>query len=146
MKLHEFICVEVTYDTNLYIFIYSYTYIHIYIYSQRAKETDNVSSRSLIIRQLPHGNSCTWVHDVRLSCARLHELPWGQWRIGNNRESILSAFLYMHIEKEEERRKGEFWRLPMYYSCFFYWLWLNIFVKKKEFPENSSSTTSSWFF
>ena len=27
--------------------------------------TNNVPSRLLPIRQWPHGNSCTWAHDVR---------------------------------------------------------------------------------
>ena len=26
----------------------------------------------------------------RTSCAQVHELPWGPWRIGNNREGTLS--------------------------------------------------------
>ena len=35
----------------------------------------------------------------RASCVKLHELPWGLWRIGNNREGKLSIFLttYVHI-------------------------------------------------
>ena len=34
----------------------------------------------------------------RTSCAQVHELPWGHWHIGNNREGTLSVFLstYMH--------------------------------------------------
>ena len=30
------------------------------------KKTDNMPSRLLPIRQWPHGNSCTWAHDVRI--------------------------------------------------------------------------------
>ena len=37
------------------------------------KKTDNVPSRLLPIRQWLHGNSCTWVHDVRLRIAGTSE-------------------------------------------------------------------------
>ena len=33
----------------------------------------------------------------RTSCAQVHELPWGHWRIGNNREGTLSVFLTIYI-------------------------------------------------
>ena len=33
----------------------------------------------------------------RASCAQVHELPWGHWRIANNRESALSIFLTTYI-------------------------------------------------
>ena len=37
----------------------------------------------------------------------MHELPWGHWRIGNNREGTLSVFLtiYIYIERERERER-----------------------------------------
>ena len=37
------------------------------------KKTDNVPSQLLPIRQWPHGNSCTWAHDVRLHIAGTNE-------------------------------------------------------------------------
>ena len=66
------------------------------------KKTNNVPSRLPPIRQWPHDVSCTWAHVVqfhslemcsRASCAQLHELPRGHWRIGNNRDGKLSVFL-----------------------------------------------------
>ena len=33
----------------------------------------------------------------RTSCPQVHELPWGHWRIGNNREGTLSVFLTTYI-------------------------------------------------
>ena len=33
----------------------------------------------------------------RISCAQVHELSWGHWRIGNNREGTLSVFLTIYI-------------------------------------------------
>ena len=71
----------------IYTYIYLYIYIYIYIYIYKVKKTDNVPSRLLPIHQWPHGNSCTWAHDVRLwpynrtLCAQVHELPWGHWQI-----------------------------------------------------------------
>ena len=75
------------------------------------KKPDNVPSRLLPISQWPHGNSCTWAHDVhgnsinitvtpchnRTSCAQVHELPWGHWQIGNNWEGTLCVFLTTYI-------------------------------------------------
>ena len=37
------------------------------------KKTDNVPSQLLPIHQWPHGNSCTWAHDVRLHIACTNE-------------------------------------------------------------------------
>ena len=34
---------------------------------------------------------------ARTSCAQVHELPWGHWRIDNNREG-LSVFLTTYIQ------------------------------------------------
>ena len=31
------------------------------------------------------------------SCAQVHELPWGHWQIGNNREGTLCVFLTTYI-------------------------------------------------
>ena len=46
----------------------------------------------------PHGNSCTWTHDVWFDVryAQVHELPWDHWQIGNNREGTLSVFLTIY--------------------------------------------------
>ena len=62
-------------------------HIHIHIYVWVVKKTDNVPSQLLPIRQWLHGNSC----------AQMHELPWGHWRIGNNQEGILCLFDYIYI-------------------------------------------------
>ena len=51
------------------------------------RKTDNVPSRLLPIRQWP-----------RTSCAQVHELAWGHWRIGNNRKGTLSVFLTTSID------------------------------------------------
>ena len=45
---------------------YIYTYIYIYTHTH----THNVSSQLLPICQWPHGNSCTWAHDVWLITGR----------------------------------------------------------------------------
>ena len=31
------------------------------------------------------------------SCAQVHELPWGNWQIGNNQEGTFSVFLTSYI-------------------------------------------------
>ena len=36
------------------------------------------------------GHNCT-------SCTQIHELPWGHWRTGTNREGTLSVFLTIYI-------------------------------------------------
>ena len=59
----------------MYIYIYD-IYINIYIYNIYIyifKKTDNVPSQLLPIHQWPHGNSCTWAHDVRLHIACTNE-------------------------------------------------------------------------
>ena len=40
------------------------------------------------------GNSCTWAHDVRFSCAQVHELP--QSHCGDNREGTLFSWLHIY--------------------------------------------------
>ena len=46
--------------------------ILLYIYDV-VKQTDNVPSRLLPFHQWPHGNSCSWTHDVRLHIAGTNE-------------------------------------------------------------------------
>ena len=44
------------------------------------------------------GNSCTWAHDNRTSCAQVHELP--QSHCGDNREGTLfhdNIYIYIYI-------------------------------------------------
>ena len=65
-----YICISTS--VSLYLSIYLFIYMYIYIY---------------ISPQWLCGNSCTWAHDVRFSCAQVHELP--QSHCGDNRESTL---------------------------------------------------------
>ena len=67
---------------HIYI-IYMYIYIYIFIYI--CSHENNVTSR--LSPQWLCGNSCTWAHDVRTSCAQVHELP--QSHCGDNREGTL---------------------------------------------------------
>ena len=64
-------------------------YIYIFIYIYIVKKTDNMPSRLLPIYQWPHGNSCTWVHDVciykliKKENKNLFQLS-PQWLFGNS--------------------------------------------------------------
>ena len=46
--------------------------------------------------QSNNGPMVTWALG-RTSCAQVHELRWGYWRIGNNQEGTLSVFLTTYI-------------------------------------------------
>ena len=44
-----------------------------------------------------HYSPCLTCWALFGSCAQVHELPWGHWRIGNNREGTLSVFFTTYI-------------------------------------------------
>ena len=74
VRVYIYMCVYVC----MYVCMYLYIFIYIYIIYILVKKTGNVPSRLLPICQWPHGNSCTWAHDILIySCDRttVHHVP-----------------------------------------------------------------------
>ena len=95
---------------DIYTYIYTHTYSHTYIYV--VKKTGDVPSWLLPIRQRLTPCLTCWAlfgslvpaMFNRTPCAQVHELPWGHWRIGNNREGTLPVFLTTYIYPSGYRR------------------------------------------